>query len=42
MNRFECGKCGYYDGSCCRKDGTDRYEDEIVTDCEDFEFSIYY
>lgn len=42
MNMFECGKCGYFDGTCCRKDCSERYEDEVVKDCTFFEYSIYY
>ena len=41
-NIFECGKCGYFDGMCCQKTGEERYEDEIVDDCIDFDLSIYY
>ena len=41
-NNFECGKCGYFDGMCCRNTGKDRDADEIVTECTDFELSIYY
>lgn len=26
MNNFECGKCGYFDGSCCTVDDSDRYD----------------
>lgn len=42
MNNFECGKCGYFDGSCCTVDDSDRYEDEVVEECTHFELSIYY
>ena len=42
MNDFECGKCGYFDGMCCRKHNEDRDADEIVSDCKDFEKSIYW
>jgi len=42
MNEFECGKCGYFDGMCCQKDMSDRDADEVVADCNSFEFSIYY
>jgi len=42
MNNMECGKCAYFDGSCCTYDETDRYPEDIVSDCENFELSIYY
>lgn len=41
MNNMECGKCGYFDGMCCRKTDIERDEDEIVVDCNSFEMSIY-
>ena len=41
-NLMECGKCGHYDGSCCTIDDCDRYVDEVVKDCGNFEYSIYY
>ena len=41
-NSFPCGQCAHFDGSMCTNDGSDRYEDEIVTECGEFEFSIYY
>ena len=42
MNNIECGKCGYFDGMTCQKTGEERDADEVVMDCNDFEFSIYY
>lgn len=41
-NMMECGKCGYFDGMRCRKNCVERDEDEVVTDCNSFEYSIYY
>lgn len=42
MNLFECSKCGYFNGVICRKNGCERDSDEIVKDCKDFEYRIYY
>lgn len=41
MNNMECGQCGYFDGMICRKTGEERYVDDVVEDCEDFDLSIY-
>lgn len=40
--RFECGKCGYFDGMICKKKDIEVDSDEIIDDCTDFDLSIYY
>lgn len=42
INQMECGKCKNFDRIHCRKDMCRRYEDEIVKDCNSFEYHIYY
>lgn len=41
-NTVECGECAYFDGNVCVIDLETKEEDEIIEDCENFEYSIYY